>query len=177
GLLPELHRRDDLAGEAPVIGSLLTIDAVLIVVAAWIVVGLAGIAAVRYPGFVAHGLFPLSAALSAALCGIALAALPGTPETAILAIGLPGLPFHLRLDALSSFFLFLVGIASAGISIFSAGYFRRGEGTPAGVMCMQYHVFLAAMAMVIVSDDAYAFMVCWESMALSSYFLVTTNHR
>jgi len=38
-------------------------------------------------------------------------------------------------------------------------------------------VFLAAMALVMLADDAYAFMVCWELMALSSFFLVTTNHR
>jgi len=160
-----------------VIASLLPIDAVLIVVAAWIAIGMAGIAAVRQPVLVALGLFPLSAGVSAVLAGVALGALPGTPEVAVLAIGLPGLPFHLRLDALAAFFLFLVGIASAGVSIFSAGYFRRGEGTPAGVMCLQYHVFLAAMALVLVADDAYAFMVSWEMMALSSYFLVTTNHR
>ena len=159
------------------IASLLPIDAVLIVVAAWIAIGMAGIAAVRQPVLVALGLFPLSAGVSAVLAGVALGALPGTPEVAVLAIGLPGLPFHLRLDALAAFFLFLVGIASAGVSIFSAGYFRRGEGTPAGVMCLQYHVFLAAMALVLVADDAYAFMVSWETMALASFFLVTTNHR
>ena len=44
-------------------------------------------------------------------------------------------------------------------------------------MCLQYHVFLAAMALVLLADDAYAFMVSWEMMALSSFFLVTTNHR
>ncbi len=32
------------------------------------------------------------------------------------------------------------------------------------------------MAMVILADDAYAFMVMWELMALSSFFLVTANH-
>jgi len=30
---------------------------------------------------------------------------------------------------------------------------------------------------VVLADDAYAFMVMWETMALSSYFLVTANHR
>src|SRR5262249_7282859 len=35
----------------------------------------------------------------------------------------------------------------------------------------------AAMAMVLLADDAYVFMVMWETMALSSFFLVTTNHR
>ena len=155
----------------------LAIDGVLIVVATWLAVGLAGVLALRNFAIVAGMLFPFSALLSIAMAAIGLAALPGTPEVAVLAIGLPDLPFHLRLDALSAFFLMLLGVASAGISIFAAGYFRAGEGTPPGLMCLQYHVFLAAMALVIVADDAYAFMVSWEMMALASFFLVTTNHR
>ena len=67
--------------------------------------------------------------------------------------------------------------ASAGISAFAAGYFRQGEGTAPGLLCLEYHVFLASMAGVVLADDAYAFMVMWETMALSSYFLVTANHR
>jgi len=94
----------------------------------------------------------------------------------VLRVGLPDLPMHLRRDALTSLFLFLLGAASAGISVFAAGYFRRGEGTAAGLMCLQYHLFLASMGFVLLADDAYAFMVAWETMALSSYFLVTTQH-
>ncbi|KAB2870046.1 MAG: hydrogenase 4 subunit B, partial [Burkholderiaceae bacterium] len=45
------------------------------------------------------------------------------------------------------------------------------------LMCLQYHLFLASMAGVVLADDAYAFMVMWETMALSSFFLVTSNHR
>jgi hydrogenase-4 component B len=95
----------------------------------------------------------------------------------VLGVGLPDLPVHLRRDPLSSVFLFLLGAAAAGISIFGAGYFRRGEGTLPGLLCLQYHLFLAAMGAVLLADDAYSFMVSWESMALSSYFLVTTQHR
>jgi formate hydrogenlyase subunit 3/multisubunit Na+/H+ antiporter MnhD subunit len=157
--------------------SLLAIDGVLLVVLAWFAIGLAGVAALHDFRLVGRFLFPASAALSLALAGIALAALPGTAETAVLAIGLPDLPFHLRLDALSAFFLALLGLASAGISVFAGGYFRQGEGTPPGLLCLHYHVFLASMAMVLLADDAYAFMVTWEMMALSSFFLVTTNHR
>ena len=157
--------------------SLLAIDGVLIVVSAWLAIGLAGIAALRSFAIVAGVLFPLSALLSVILAAIGLAALPAPPEIAILAIGLPDLPFHLRLDSLSAFFLVLLGLASAGISIYASGYFREGEGTPPGLMCLQYHVFLLAMVMVLLADDAYAFMVSWEMMALASFFLVTTNHR
>jgi len=111
---------------------LLTIDGVLIVMAAWLCIGLAGIAALRNFKIVARILFPLSAAVSVALAALGLAGLPDTPQVAILAIGLPDLPFHLRLDALSSFFLLLLGLASAGISIYAGGYFRTGEGTAPG---------------------------------------------
>ncbi len=95
----------------------------------------------------------------------------------MLVIGLPGLPFHLRLDNLAAVFVLLLGFASAGISVFAAGYFRKGEGTAPGLMCLQYHIFLASMLLVLLADDAYAFMVAWEGMALSSFFLVTTDHR
>jgi formate hydrogenlyase subunit 3/multisubunit Na+/H+ antiporter MnhD subunit len=155
----------------------LAIDAALIVIALWLVIGIAGIAALRSLRVVALVLFPASAALSIALAAVGFVALPATPETAILAIGLPDLPFHLRLDPLAAFFLLILGLASAGVSIFAGGYFREGEGTAPGLMCLEYHVFLAAMALVLLADDAYAFMVSWEMMALASFLLVTTNHR
>ena len=126
---------------------------------------------------VAHVLFPAGGLLGLALFAVALAALSSPAQTAVLPVGLPGLPFHLRLDSLSAYFLLVIGAASAGVSAFAAGYFRRGEGTPPGLLCLQYHVFLASMAMVLLADDAYAFMVMWETMALSSFFLVTANHR
>ncbi|HET9650645.1 MAG TPA: hydrogenase 4 subunit B [Usitatibacter sp.] len=159
------------------IASLAAIDGALAVVAAWLLLGALGAAFPRNFRLVAHLLFPLSAALSLVLGALAIASLPAQTEVAVLGIGLPDLPFHLRIDALSSFFLAILGLASAGISIFAAGYFRTGEGTPPGLMCLQYHIFLAGMAMVLMADDAYVFMVSWELMALSSFFLVTTNHR
>jgi formate hydrogenlyase subunit 3/multisubunit Na+/H+ antiporter MnhD subunit len=153
------------------------LTALLGTVALWLIVGIAGLARLHRLSFVAHVLFPLGALIGIGVAAIGAFALFSPTESAILPIGLPQLPFHLRLDALSGFFLILLGSANAGISIFAAGYFREGEGTPPGLLCLQYHVFLASMATVVVADDAYAFMVAWEVMALSSYFLVTTNHR
>src|ERR1700682_6203830 len=140
-------------------------------------VGLAGLVRPLSIAFVGRTLFPLSALLGAALAVVALTSLGHPTEQIVLPIGLPDLPIHLRLDALSSVFLFLLGAASAGISIFAAGYFRQGEGTAPGLLCLQYHLFLASMGFVLLADDAYAFMLSWETMALSSYFLVTTQHR
>ncbi len=145
--------------------------------AGWLVLGVAGVFALRRFTVVSHVLFPAGGVLGLALFGLALFAVLGTPEVAILPIGLPALPFHLRLDGLSAYFLMVIGAASAGISTFAAGYFRKGEGTPPGLLCLEYHVFLASMVGVVLADDAYSFMVMWETMALSSFFLVTANHR
>ncbi|MBI3157727.1 MAG: hydrogenase 4 subunit B [Burkholderiales bacterium] len=151
--------------------------AVLAIVAGWLLIGVAGLLALHRLRFVAQVLFPLGALLGLLLGGVGAVALAAPPMTVVLPLGLPQLPFHLRLDALSAFFLMVLGGATAGVSTFAAGYFRRGEGTPPGLLCLQYHVFLASMAGVMLADDAYAFMVLWETMALSSFFLVTANHR
>jgi len=144
--------------------------------ALWGLLGLVGLLRPRSIGLVGRTLFPLGALCGATLAVVAALSLAAEPESAVLPVGLPDLPVHLRVDTLSRFFLFLLGSASAGISIFAAGYFRRGEGTPPGLMCLQYHLFLASMGLVLLADDAYTFMVAWETMALSSYFLVTTQH-
>ena len=157
--------------------TLLPIDILLTAACTWLAVGLAGLVAPRNTRFIAKILFPLGALVGLLVGVVALGSLGAAAETAVLAIGLPDLPFHLRLDNLTAIFALLIGFISAGISIFAAGYFRQGEGTAPGVLCLEYHIFLASMLMVVLADDAYAFMVAWESMALASFFLVTTNHQ
>lgn len=151
----------------------------LVIVVAWLLLGLAGFLRPHSIRFVARTLFPIGAILSVGMGLLALVFLASgqDSQTMVLPLGLPDLPFHIRLDALSGFFLLLLGIASAGNSTFAAGYFRSGEGTAPALLGMHYHIFLAGMAVVILADDAYMFMVAWETMALSSYFLVTSHHR
>ncbi len=159
------------------IGSPSPLTLCLLLLTAWCVVGLAGLVRPLSIVFVGRTLFPVGAVIGAALAVVAATSLHHPAEQLILPIGLPDLPAHLRLDGLSGVFLILLGATSAGISIFATGYFRRGEGTAPGLLCLQYHLFLASMGFVLLADDAYAFMLAWETMALSSYFLVTTQHR
>ncbi|NJA88254.1 hydrogenase 4 subunit B [Rhodocyclus tenuis] len=153
---------------------------ILLACLVWLAIGLLGATFSRRFVFVTRVLFPAGALVAATVALTALLALltqGDTPHTATLPLGLPGLPFHLRLDALSALFLILLGAVAAGISIYAAGYFRRGQGSTPGLQCLLYHLFLASMGGVLLADDAYFFMVAWESMALSSYFLVTSDHR
>ena len=152
------------------------LSACLVILALWLCIGVCGVIRPDNLRLIARVLFPLSALCGTALALIAAASIASPAESLTLVIGLPDLPIHARLDALSGAFLFLLGAATTGISLFAAGYFRQGEGTAPGILCLQYHFFLAAMGFVLVADDAYGFMVAWETMALSSYFLVTAQH-
>jgi len=157
-------------------GSGSALQLILGVILAWLALGLVGVFFPRNLALVSRVLFPAGALGALAVAWAALTAMSGDAHSLVLPLGLPDLPFHLRLDALSAFFLLLLGAVTAGISVFASGYFRQGEGTPPGLQCLYYHVFIASMALVLLADDAYAFMVFWETMALSSYFLVTSDH-
>src|SRR3954467_13104139 len=102
----------------------------LTLIGAWVVIGLVGLVRPADVRLVARVLFPLGSLVGAALALVALVSAAQPPSQVVLPLGLPDLPFHVRVDALACVFLFLLGSASAGVSIFAAGYFRSGEGTP-----------------------------------------------
>lgn len=112
------------------------------------------------------------ASLAAVVAGV-MVVLDGTVASATLYLGLPGLPFHLRLDPLSGFFLVVIGLMGVCVSIYSIGY-MKGYGGQRSItqMIIFYALFLAGMLMVVLADDAYFFLVAWELMAAASYFLV-----
>ena len=156
---------------------MLQLDWIVIAALFWLFIGLVGVAFPRSFTLISRVLYPLGAVCALVVAVLALTGIVAGAQVSILPLGLPDLPFHLRLDALSGFFLFLLGSTAAGISIYAAGYLRKGEGATHGLQCLLYHLFLTSMAFVLLADDGYAFMVAWETMALSSFFLVTSEHR
>ncbi len=116
-----------------------------------------------------------------AACLLALGAasihlLGGAPPSAVtLPLGLPWVGAHLRIDALSAFFLCVVDLGAAAASLFALGYGRHEEA-PQRVLPF-YPAFLAGMNLVVLADDAFTFLVSWEFMSLSSWALVMSHHR
>ena len=96
-----------------------------------------------------------------------------------LALGLPWLHWHLRLDALSGFFFVVVGIVLLAVSVYGPAYVREFDESqqPLSVLGLFTGLFAAGMLLVLLADDAFAFMVAWELMSVSSYFLVTYQHQ
>ncbi|MFZ3175585.1 MAG: hydrogenase 4 subunit B [Thiobacillus sp.] len=147
------------------------------VVLFWLALGFAALLLQRVPHLLSRLVFPLGALGALFIAGVGVAGLLLPTSTIILPIGLPDLPFHLRLDALSAFFMVLLGGAAFGITVYASGYFKSMAAGPLALLALWYHLFLGGMVTVLLANDAYAFMVAWEVMALSSYFLVTTDHK
>ncbi|NTV94614.1 MAG: hydrogenase 4 subunit B [Thiobacillus sp.] len=142
----------------------------------WLALGF-GSLFLRRSGLLTGLILPLGALGALAMAAVGMVGVAMPVSAVILPIGLPDLPIHLRLDALSGFFLILLGGAAVGVTVYGVGYFRSMPAGPLALLSLWYHLFLAGMTLVLLADDAYAFMVAWELMALSSYFLVTTDHK
>ena len=158
-------------------GSLgLPLEMVLGTMVLWLTLALASVAISRHLKLI-RSLFFVGSLGSLTLCLAGFLAIAGAPHVCVLPLGLPGLPFHLRLDALSAIFIILFGATTFAISLSTTGYLEHAHYPTAARMALQYHILLTSIALLFLADDAYVFMVAWETMALSSYFLVVSDHQ
>jgi hydrogenase-4 component B len=107
----------------------------------------------------------------------AIAALLGgeVAWSTVLPLGLPWLGSHLRIDALSAFFLVVANGLAAAASLFALGYAPH-DSEPHRVTPL-YPLFLAGMNLVVIADDAFTFLFAWEFMSFASWLLVLSKHR
>ncbi|MDE1850190.1 MAG: hypothetical protein KGH54_00135 [Candidatus Micrarchaeota archaeon] len=85
----------------------------------------------------------------------------------------------LGIDALSGFFAALIGFGGISISLYSLGYIDeyKKKGYSTAKFAFLFNFFLLSMAAVVTAQNAFLFLVFWELMALSSYYLVSFEHK
>jgi formate hydrogenlyase subunit 3/multisubunit Na+/H+ antiporter MnhD subunit len=108
-----------------------------------------------------------------AYAGIAALGLP--PGHEWLPLGLPFGGAYFRLDALSGFFLTIIGVGGLGASLYALGYTRHEE-RPQRVLPF-YPLFVAGLALVVIADDSFVFLFAWELMSVASWALVLSDDR
>jgi len=124
---------------------------------------------------------PLVYGVSLAACGVALVAALAqllsneAAPTLVLPLALPWLGAHFRIDVLAAFFLVVVDLGGGAASLYALGYGVHEEA-PQRVLPF-YPAFLAGMNLVVIADDAFTFLLCWEFMSLTSWALVMAHHR
>lgn len=105
---------------------------------------------------------------------------------------LPFINFEIKIDGIASFFIFIVGIVSLSVSIYSIGYSRISSNsytdddknnksnnkrkntiaTGSASFRFLFNIFILSMMFVIVSNNAFFFLFFWEIMSLASFFFV-----
>jgi formate hydrogenlyase subunit 3/multisubunit Na+/H+ antiporter MnhD subunit len=155
----------------------MALSLILTAVALFLAIGVFAVARSHAPDATMR-VYAASGILSAILLLLAIghllfagAAAPGV----VLPLGLPWMGAHFRLDALSAFFLAVVNLGGAAASLYGLGYGRH-EQEPGRVLPF-FPAFLAGMNLVVVADDAFAFLFSWEFMSLASWALVIARHR
>lgn len=98
----------------------------------------------------------------------------GAPQALRLAWDVPFGPFYLQADALSSFFLIPILGLSGLAAVYGAEYLWSERKTKSlGAPWFFYNLLVASMMLVVLARNGVLFLVAWEVMALTSFFLVT----
>ena len=122
-------------------------------------------------------IFGVGGTVIGCLCGIipAVRVVLGQPSQSLrMAWDVPYGSLFLELDPLSGFFLIPVFLLCALAAIYGAEYLEeyRGRKAPAPPWFF-FNLLVASMVVVILARNGVLFLMAWEVMALSSFFLVT----
>jgi len=119
--------------------------------------------------------------IGGAIVGCAIGLIPsvgvllgGKAESLHLAWSVPYGSFFVELDALSAFFVAVILAISALAAIYGGAYlWAWREKKSLGPPWFFFNVLVASMVIVVLARNSMLFLLAWEVMALSSFFLVT----
>ncbi|MHB8586312.1 MAG: proton-conducting transporter transmembrane domain-containing protein [Thermoplasmatota archaeon] len=109
------------------------------------------------------------------ICGC-LAFFGNLDESLPLATPGPAFAASIRIDALAGIFLAILGIGGAAAAIFAIGYVREErDAFRPGLQASLLAIFLGTVAGVLAANDAFTFLVAWETMGIASWLLVLSG--
>ncbi len=98
----------------------------------------------------------------------------GKAEALRYAWNVPYGSFSVQIDSLSAIFLLPIFLLCGLAALYGSSYMAASDGrkSPGGFWFF-YNILSASMAMVTIAANGLLFLMAWEIMALSSFFLVT----
>lgn len=83
------------------------------------------------------------------------------------------------IDPLSAFFIVVITVMSLASVIFSKGYLKEysKSGENIGSHLIFLTMLITSMLLVVTCQNAFVFLICWEIMSLSSFFLVIFENK
>ena len=108
--------------------------------------------------------------------GVATFWATGDSQPIVLPWSIPGAEFSVAIDGLSAIFLVPVFLISLLGNVYGLGYWKQTEHPQNGrKLRLFYGTLTAGMALLVIARNSILFLFGWEIMALSAFFLVTTE--
>jgi hydrogenase-4 component B len=99
------------------------------------------------------------------------------PFTLITNRVLPAAGLMLRLDDLGAFFLIIIGLVGFAVAAYGFSYSKSYEGRYSlRMLGAMLNLLLLSLSVQVIADNALTFLIAWEAMSLSAYWLVLTEH-
>jgi hydrogenase-4 component B len=110
------------------------------------------------------------------LGGVATFWSTGDSQPIMLPWSIPGGEFNVAVDGLSAIFLLPIFLISLLGNIYGLAYWKQSEHPQNGrKLRLFYGTLTAGMALLVIARNGILFLFGWEIMALSAFFLVTTE--
>jgi hydrogenase-4 component B len=95
-----------------------------------------------------------------------------------IAFALGGEAIHLRLDAISAFFLALLGLIGGAGAVYGREYWTdRAHPRSAGPGRAWWSMLVLCLGLVLLTANGLHFLIAWELFTVSAYFLVTLDRQ
>jgi len=100
----------------------------------------------------------------------------GVPERLRLEWAVPFGSANMEMDALSAVFALVIALVTMLAAVYGCGYLQADAGRKnLGVSWFFFNLLAASMLTVVLARNGVLFLVSWELMSLSSFFLVTRD--
>ena len=140
--------------------------------AAWLAAAVVAVGATRKTGLRTAAWVSGAGGLAAIVGGVLLA-IHGSGTTLRLGAGPVGAA-SFRIAPLAAAFIVLLGAVAAANGLYAPRYHEPARGTC--VYLLVYNLALLSSLAVLVSANVVAFLVAWESMALTCYLMILRHH-
>ncbi len=90
---------------------------------------------------------------------------------------IPQAGFSFIIDRLAAFFVFIISTVSLCAGIYSLRYEHGESDSGKGLLASMMSLFVLSMLLVVVSSNTFSLLFFWETMSLSSFFMVMFDYK
>ena len=131
----------------------------------------------RNSRFSRHAIFVSPMIGSVFIIMFSLDVLTGKPFAWTIPNAVPFFNLEIFVDGVASFFLLIIGMVSFAVSVYSIGYSKEYQVKKRTMaLGFLFNIFILSMILVVASNNAFFFLLFWEVMSITSFFLVIYDH-